>query len=100
MLARATLVIGPSLSGLLVSKDALILERDRPTQIRIVEKDPQGLWRVRSTVVQLEIEIESHGTGHRRFAGWIVKIVEGNERVFDGQPVNPAPVGPPAGPSP
>ena len=100
MLARATLVIGPSRKALLVSKDALILERDRPTQIRIVEKDPQGLWRVRSTVVQLEIEIESQVqvTGDLQ-AGQLV-IVEGNERVFDGQPVNPAPVEPPASPSP
>lgn len=95
MLARATLTIGPSRKALLVSKDALILERDRPTQIRVVEKDPQGLWRVRSLVVQVGIEVGSQAqiTGAVQ-AGQLV-IVEGNERVFDGQPVNPV-TSPPA----
>ena len=78
----------------------MILERDQPTQIRIVEKDAQGLWRVRSIIVQVEIEIGSQVqvTGDLQ-AGQLV-IVEGNERVFEGQPVNPAPVEPPGSPSP
>ena len=88
MLAHVTLDTGPRETVMLVHKDALVLEPNKPPRVWVAENDPAtNGTRVREVPVQVG---EAAGSlvrvvGELRSGQQV--IVLGNERVFPGQPV-------------
>lgn len=88
MLARVTLSVGPEEKALLVSKDALVLGGPQPV-VCVVDPDPQNPKQGTARIVAVRLGVADEGliqvTGQIE-PGQLV-VVQGNERLRDGQAV-------------
>ena len=93
MLARVTLPTGEKKQMLLVSKDALVLEGEKP-KVFVVDRDPQQANQgvVRAVTVELGVAdggmIQVQGLQKNQLQKNQLVVVRGNERLQSGQKVS------------